>query len=40
VQLHWGGGSPTFLSPDEIRKLGDIILSISFSPMTLRRCGN
>ena len=25
VQLHWGGGSPTFLSPDEIRKLGDII---------------
>lgn len=25
VQLHWGGGSPTFLNPDEIRKLGDII---------------
>jgi oxygen-independent coproporphyrinogen-3 oxidase len=25
VQLHWGGGSPTFLQPDEIRKLGDII---------------
>lgn len=25
VQLHWGGGSPTFLSPDEIRKLGDVI---------------
>jgi oxygen-independent coproporphyrinogen III oxidase len=25
VQLHWGGGSPTFLTPDEIRKLGDII---------------
>ncbi len=25
VQLHWGGGSPTFLSPDEIRKLGEII---------------
>ncbi|MGH7969670.1 MAG: oxygen-independent coproporphyrinogen III oxidase, partial [Limisphaerales bacterium] len=22
VQLHWGGGSPTFLSPDEIRRLG------------------
>jgi oxygen-independent coproporphyrinogen-3 oxidase len=22
VQLHWGGGSPTFLSPDEIRSLG------------------
>lgn len=25
VQLHWGGGSPTFLSPDEIRQLGEII---------------
>jgi len=25
VQLHWGGGSPTFLSPDEIRRLGAII---------------
>jgi len=25
VQLHWGGGSPTFLHPDEIRRLGDII---------------
>lgn len=25
VQLHFGGGSPTFLSPDEIRRLGDII---------------
>jgi oxygen-independent coproporphyrinogen-3 oxidase len=24
-QLHWGGGSPTFLSPDEIRRLGDLI---------------
>src|SRR5580765_3256637 len=23
--LHWGGGSPTFLSPDEIRRLGEII---------------
>ncbi len=22
VQLHWGGGSPTFLAPDEIRALG------------------
>lgn len=22
VQLHWGGGSPTFLSPEEIRTLG------------------
>jgi len=25
VQLHWGGGSPTFLRPNEIRRLGDII---------------
>jgi oxygen-independent coproporphyrinogen III oxidase len=25
VQLHLGGGSPTFLRPDEIRRLGDII---------------
>jgi oxygen-independent coproporphyrinogen III oxidase len=25
VQLHFGGGSPTFLQPDEIRKLGEII---------------
>jgi oxygen-independent coproporphyrinogen-3 oxidase len=25
VQLHWGGGSPTFLSPDEIRALGKAI---------------
>lgn len=25
VQLHWGGGSPTFLRPEEIRRLGDII---------------
>jgi oxygen-independent coproporphyrinogen-3 oxidase len=25
VQLHWGGGSPSFLAPDEIRRLGDII---------------
>ena len=25
VQLHWGGGSPTFLHPDEIRRLGDMI---------------
>src|SRR5215471_14638295 len=25
VQLHWGGGSPTFLQPDEIRKLGEVI---------------
>jgi oxygen-independent coproporphyrinogen-3 oxidase len=25
VQLHWGGGTPTFLSPDEIRWLGQSI---------------
>jgi oxygen-independent coproporphyrinogen III oxidase len=25
VQLHWGGGSPTFLSPDQICRLGSII---------------
>src|SRR5664279_2310873 len=25
VQLHLGGGSPTFLQPDEIRRLGEII---------------
>jgi oxygen-independent coproporphyrinogen-3 oxidase len=25
VQLHWGGGTPTFLSPDEIRSLGQSI---------------
>ena len=25
VQLHWGGGSPTFLQPDEIRRLGESI---------------
>src|SRR5512138_3566026 len=25
VQLHFGGGSPTFLQPDEIRRLGEII---------------
>ncbi|MFA7345241.1 MAG: oxygen-independent coproporphyrinogen III oxidase [Terrimicrobiaceae bacterium] len=25
VQLHFGGGSPTFLRPDEIRRLGDIL---------------
>ncbi len=33
VQLHWGGGSPTFLKPDEIRRLGDIIhRHFTFSP--------
>jgi oxygen-independent coproporphyrinogen-3 oxidase len=25
VQLHWGGGTPTFLHPDEIRRLGGMI---------------
>ena len=25
VQLHFGGGSPTFLKPNEIRRLGEII---------------
>jgi oxygen-independent coproporphyrinogen III oxidase len=25
VQLHWGGGSPTFLRPDEIRRLGGVV---------------
>jgi len=33
VQLHWGGGSPTFLSPDEIRRLGEVIHKhFTFSP--------
>jgi oxygen-independent coproporphyrinogen-3 oxidase len=33
VQLHFGGGSPTFLRPDEIRRLGDIIHEhFEFSP--------
>lgn len=33
VQLHWGGGSPTFLSPDEIRRLGEKIRRrFPFSP--------
>ena len=33
VQLHFGGGSPTFLRPDEIRRLGGIIHShFAFSP--------
>jgi len=33
VQLHFGGGSPTFLKPDEIRRLGEIIhQSFTFSP--------
>ncbi len=25
IQMHWGGGTPTHLSPAQIRKLGDII---------------
>jgi len=33
VQLHFGGGSPTFLQPDEIRRLGEIIhRRFTFSP--------
>lgn len=33
VQLHFGGGTPTFLRPDEIRRLGDIIHKhFKFSP--------
>jgi oxygen-independent coproporphyrinogen-3 oxidase len=33
VQLHFGGGSPTFLRPDEIRRLGEIIHThFDFSP--------
>ena len=33
VQLHFGGGSPTFLRPDEIRRLGEIIHHFfTFSP--------
>ena len=33
VQLHFGGGSPTFLQPDEIRRLGEIIhRHFAFSP--------
>ena len=33
VQLHYGGGSPTFLKPDEIRRLGAVIHEhFGFSP--------
>jgi oxygen-independent coproporphyrinogen-3 oxidase len=33
VQLHFGGGTPTFLKPDEIRRLGEIIRKhFTFSP--------
>jgi oxygen-independent coproporphyrinogen-3 oxidase len=32
-QMHFGGGTPTFLSPDELRKLGDSIHKhFTFSP--------
>ena len=38
VQLHWGGGSPTFLHPDEIRRLGEIIRKyFTLWPKTLKR---
>ena len=34
VQLHFGGGSPTFLRPDEIRRIGEIIHKhFTFSPI-------
>jgi oxygen-independent coproporphyrinogen-3 oxidase len=33
VQLHFGGGTPTFLQPDEIRRLGEMIHSrFTFAP--------
>jgi oxygen-independent coproporphyrinogen-3 oxidase len=33
VQLHWGGGTPTFLTPDEIRRLGQSIRKyFNFAP--------
>lgn len=33
VQLHFGGGSPTFLTPDEIRRLGAVIhANFAFAP--------
>lgn len=33
VQLHWGGGTPTFLKPQEIRELGRAILDrFAFAP--------
>jgi len=33
VQLHFGGGSPTFLRPDEMRRLGEVIHKhFTFSP--------
>jgi len=33
IQMHWGGGTPTHLSPDQIRKLGKAIRdSFEFQP--------
>jgi len=33
IQMHWGGGTPTHLSPDQIRKLGNAIHdSFEFQP--------
>ena len=32
TQLHWGGGTPTFFSPDEIRRLGKAFARILNSP--------
>ncbi len=32
-QMHWGGGTPSYLTPDEIRDVGDFIKSkFSFAP--------
>ncbi len=34
IQLHFGGGSPTFLQPDDIKRLGEIIHRyFTFSPV-------
>ncbi|HMQ63380.1 MAG TPA: oxygen-independent coproporphyrinogen III oxidase [Flavilitoribacter sp.] len=33
IQMHWGGGTPTHLSPDQIRRLGAVIrLHFDFRP--------
>jgi oxygen-independent coproporphyrinogen III oxidase len=33
VQMHWGGGTPTYLSPDEIREIGsEIRTKFRFAP--------
>jgi oxygen-independent coproporphyrinogen-3 oxidase len=48
VQLHWGGGTPTHLSPDQIRDVGDHLrrsfsidpgaeISVEIDPRELRR---